>query len=94
MLDAHLSRAPDVPGRMQRHSDAVEVDCLAVRQRFEWGIVAKPRPKNVLAFAGAEITPTAPTHVIGVRVRNNSARDWPPGVHVEITGRTIQTILG
>ena len=46
MLDPHLDRAQDVPGRMQRDADATQLDRLTVGQRRDLGRFSQPRPEH------------------------------------------------
>ena len=88
-LDAYLRGAQYVAGRMQRNFDAVPVDGFAIIDALH-GRIAQSPAQNGNAVALAEIGFAAPTRVVGMAVRDDRARDRPPGIDVKIARRTIE----
>ena len=83
MLHPNLSRAEDVPRRVQRHAHAADVQRLAVGQRVNGRVGPEPGAEDALARGGDEVAARAAAGVVAVGVGEDGPVGGPPGVDVE-----------
>ncbi len=94
MLDAHLGRAQDVSGGMQREGDAVERGGLPEREPGHLRLGSQTAPKHAEPFVGCQVGAASPGDVVAVGVGDHGPVHGPPGIHEEIAGLAVQAALG
>src|SRR5262249_21324636 len=91
---ADLRRSEYVPGRMERDSDAADVDRLAVFDRLDGCLVSDPQPQERFASTRSQVGARARVCMIGMRVSNDRAVYRLPGINVEISGGAVEAGFG
>ena len=89
MLEAHLRRAEHMAGRMQAQAHAEMVDRARRRQRLQVDL-AEPRPQDALGRRRRQVAAMAAARMVGMGMGQDGARDRPPGVDVEVSGRAVE----
>ena len=90
MLETDLGRAQDVAGRMKRHFDATDVDCLAVVDRSNRCPGAETTAQHMSALVGPQVAPTARTGMVRMAMGEDGTIDGPVGIDIEIAGRAVE----
>lgn len=94
MLDPHLRRAKDVPGRVQRDAHSIEVDGLAVAHGANGGIGAEAMPHQRQRWLGTQVGGRAGAQMVTMSVGDHGTVHGRPGIDMEAAGFAEQAALG
>ncbi len=94
MLDPDRCRAQDVPGRVERYPDTVDIKRLAVLDAADSRVGPEPPPEHAHPRRGGQIGGAAPGGVIAVGVGDDRTVDRAPRVYVESARFAEQPAIG
>jgi hypothetical protein len=90
VFDASLCGTQNMPGGVQRHAHAVDVDGFTVVDGLKPDI-AQPDPQDLSRRLGRKIISVSRPRMVAMGMRDDGLAHRSPGVDVEVARRAVQT---
>jgi hypothetical protein len=91
VFDAHLRRAENVTGGMERHARRAQRDDLPERNALDLACAARAFADELQRWQRTHVARAAGPHVVAVRMRDHGEWNAMVGIDVEVARRAVKT---